>query len=250
MTNKERYQQAFSVLHSSGQFTLEVEDMEQIQKKHRKNMAAAAAIVSAVIIGTGGTVYAADIGGIQQKITMWLHGAQTEADVTSNGDNGYGGYTFSFTQDGETEKIGGGGVSIGADGSETWLSADEVAAEMSRSAGIDVDENGRVWIYYYDQKIDITDCFDENGVYNLTLSHEDETISLEITKDSDGGYSFTQTTIPADTYENQSRSGKEYPLTDDAEPYRETGEEAPPEKADESDASAITKTYIGITDGN
>ena len=40
-------------------------------------MAVAAAIVSAVLIGTGGTVYAADIGGIQQKITMWLHGAQT-----------------------------------------------------------------------------------------------------------------------------------------------------------------------------
>ena len=36
MTNKERYQQAFSVLHSSGQFTLEVEDMEQIQKTQKK----------------------------------------------------------------------------------------------------------------------------------------------------------------------------------------------------------------------
>ncbi len=36
MTNKERYQQAFSVLHSSGQFTLEVEDMEQIQKNTEK----------------------------------------------------------------------------------------------------------------------------------------------------------------------------------------------------------------------
>lgn len=65
MTNKERYKQVFSTLHSSGQFTLEVEEMKQIQKKHRKNMAVAAAVACAVVIGAGGTAYAADIGGIQ-----------------------------------------------------------------------------------------------------------------------------------------------------------------------------------------
>ena len=74
MTDRERYKQAFSTLHSSGQFTLEVGEMEQIRRNHRKNMAAAAAIACAVVIGTGGTAYAADIGGIQQKISMWLHG--------------------------------------------------------------------------------------------------------------------------------------------------------------------------------
>lgn len=38
MTNKERYKQAFSTLHSSGQFTLEVEEMKQIQKKAQENI--------------------------------------------------------------------------------------------------------------------------------------------------------------------------------------------------------------------
>lgn len=197
MTNRERYKRAFSALHSSGQFSLEVEDMKQIQKRHRKNVAVAAAVACAIVIGTGGTAYAADIGGIQQKISMWLHGEQTEVDVTQNGQNGYGGYTFTYTQDGETNSFGGGGVSIDDNGNETWLSADEVAEEMNRSADIDVDEDGRVWICYYDQKVEITDSFDENGVCHLTLTHEDETIYLEITKDEDGGYSFTQTTNPA-----------------------------------------------------
>lgn len=77
MTNKERYKQVFSTLHSSGQFTLEVEEMKQIQKKHRKNMAVAAAVACAVAIGAGGTAYAADIGGIQQKISIWIRGEQT-----------------------------------------------------------------------------------------------------------------------------------------------------------------------------
>lgn len=195
MTNRERYKQAFSALHSSGQFSLEVEDMEQIQKRHRKNMAAAAVIACAVVIGTGGTAYAADIGGIQQKISMWLHGEPTQVDVTENTPNGSGGYTFTYTRDGETNSFGGGGVSIDANGNETWLSADEVAEGMNRSADIGVDEDGKVWIYYYDQKVEITDSFDEKGICSLTLTHGDEAIHLEITKDEDGGYSFTQTTI-------------------------------------------------------
>ena len=51
MTNRERYKQAFSALHPSGRLSLEVEEMAHIQKKHKTNMAIAAAIACAVIIG-------------------------------------------------------------------------------------------------------------------------------------------------------------------------------------------------------
>lgn len=220
MTDRERYKQAFSALHSSGQFTLEVGEMEQIRRNHRKNMAAAAAIACAVVIGTGGTVYAADIGGIQQKISMWLHGAQTEVNVTQNSEDGSGGYTFTYTQEGETKELGVGGVSLDEDGNETWLSADELAEGLSKSADIYVDEDGRVWIYYYDQKIDVTDSFDGNGVCNLTLTHGDEIVSLEITEDEDGGYSFMQTQVSSET-----------------------------DASAESDTSTTATTYYGITDG-
>lgn len=209
--------------------------MAFIQKKHRKNIAVAAAVACAVVIGAGGTAYAADLGGIQEKISMWLYGTQREVNVTENGENGYGGYTFTYMQDGETKSIGGGGVSIDADGNETWLSADEVAAEMSNFADIDVDEDGRVWIYYYDQKIDITDSFDENGICNLTLTHKDKTVYLEITKDGDGGYTFTQT---------------EDPTADSGKKYGGKAESYSPENATESDTSKTTTTYIGITDNN
>jgi len=226
MTDRERYKQAFSTLHSSGQFTLEVGEMEQIRRNHRKNMAAAAAIACAVVIGTGGTAYAADIGGIQQKISMWLHGAQTEVNVTHNNEDGYGGYTFTYTQEGETKELGVGGVSLDEDGNETWMSADELAEGLSKSADIDVDEDGRVWIYYYDQKIDVTDSFDENGVCSLTLTHDDETVSLEITKDEDGGYSFMQTSISGDNGGSAGAGTVEEPGT-----------------------SISATTYYGITDG-
>lgn len=235
MTNRERYKQAFSALPSSGLFTWEVEEMEQLKKKHRKNIAAAAAIACAVVIGGSGTVYAADIGGIQEKISMWLHGTKTEVDVTENGTDGYGGYTFTYTQDGETKSIGGGGVSIDENGNETWLSADEVADHMSQSADIDVDEDGKVWIYFYDQKVEITDSFDESGVCTLTLTHDDRSVYLEITKDADGGYSFTQTDISAEDSSKYGGAIKEFaPEGDSTEPESNT---------------TTSITYTGITDG-
>ena len=41
MTNKERYKQAFSVLHTSDQFSVEVENMSRLNKKHNMKVAAA-----------------------------------------------------------------------------------------------------------------------------------------------------------------------------------------------------------------
>lgn len=193
MTNKERYQQAFSALPSSRQLHLEVEEMAQIQKKHKKNIAVAAAVACAALIGAGGTAYAADLGGIQTKVSIWLNGKQVEAVETPN-ENGR---SFTFTYEGEdgTESLGFGGVSIDEDGNEAWLNGDELVAHINESASVEKDGDGRVWAYYYDQKTEITDLFDENGVCTITMTHEDKTIQLEITDNGDGGYAFTQTDV-------------------------------------------------------
>lgn len=190
MTNKERYKQAFSALHPSGRLSWEVEEMAMIQKKHRTNMAVAAAIACAVIIGGSGTVYAADIGGIQEKLSLWLYGEKKQVDVTEN--DGGGGYSFTYEHDGETEMVGGGGVSFGEDGTETWLSAGEVAEDINKSAYVRADEEGRVWVYYYDQKSDITELFQENRCL-ISLSHDGQPIYLEIIREEDGFYSCSQT---------------------------------------------------------
>ncbi|MDE6364417.1 MAG: hypothetical protein K2L86_09180 [Lachnospiraceae bacterium] len=193
MTNKERYQQAFSALPSSRQFHLEVEEMAQIQKKHKKNMAIAAAVTCAVLFGAGGTAYAADLGGIQTKVSIWLNGKQVEAIETPN-ENGHG---VTFTIDGEdgTESVGYGGICIDEEGNETWMNGDELVAQINESASVKEDEDGRIWAYYYDQKTEITDLFDENGVCTITMTHEDKTIQLEITDNGGGGYSIMQTNI-------------------------------------------------------
>ncbi len=195
MTNKERYKQAFSALQPSDFLTWEDEDMRKIQKKHKLNIAVAAAVACAVIIGVPGTVYAADIGGIREKISMWLYGTEKEVEITGNGA---GGYTFTYEHNGQMEEMGAGGVSIGDDGSETWLSAAELAEDMNTHADVDTDDAGRVWVYYYDQQTDITDLFDEEGICRIKLSHEGTVSYLKVIREADGSYPYSQCSEPED----------------------------------------------------
>ena len=191
MTNKERYKQAFSALQTSVQLTMEVEKMAEIQKKHKRNIIAAAAIACAVVIGGSGTAYAADIGGIQEKVYIWLHGAQTEADIVENGE---GGYEVRYERDGEEQGVTAfGGVSIDSDGTVDWLSVDELVEGLNESADVDKDADGRVWVYYYDQKVDITDLFDDEGVCRVKMTHEGQVIYLEIEQGEYGGFPYSQT---------------------------------------------------------
>lgn len=198
MTNKERYKQAFSALHPSVQLSLEAEEMARIQQKHKINIAVAAAIICAVVIGGSGTAYAADIGGIREKLSMWLYGAQTEVEVTDDGD---GGYTFTYEHNGEKREMGLGGISIDENGNETWLSADELADDMNRHADVMADEDGTVWVYYYDQQINITDLFDEDGICRILLTHDGVTSYLKVTREENGSYPYSQRNEPEDAVE-------------------------------------------------
>ena len=79
MTNKEKYKQAFDTLSASDNFSLEVDKMSILNRKHKlKTIAAAVAACLIVTAGTG-TAYASDLGGIQRKVQLWIHGDQTTA---------------------------------------------------------------------------------------------------------------------------------------------------------------------------
>lgn len=188
MTNKEKYKQAFSVLHTSGKKTWEVEKMIQIQKKHKANIAVAAAVTCAILIGVSGTAYAADLGGIREKLALWIHGQETEVDISYE----KGSYTYTYEQDGETHVKGGGGVNIDENGAETPISAEELFAYLNEYAEVETDEDGTIWVYYYEQQINISDLFDENGFCRIALSHEGETVYLEVELEQDGGYCYSQ----------------------------------------------------------
>lgn len=176
MTNKEKYKKAFSTLHASGKISLEVEAMENRKKTYKMKKAMAACAAVAVMFGSMTMAYAADIGGIQQKITAWMHGEQTEVNITSDGE---GSYSYTYTdQDGEVHERGGGGMEIDAFGNQRPLSAEEVLAE--NSIDTETKEDGSVWFYYYDKHFEVTDLFGEDGDCRFSFKHEGETIYCKL----------------------------------------------------------------------
>ena len=123
MTNKEKYQHAFSSLHTSENFKVRLEDNAMAAKyfKTRRALAAACAILALLIGGT--SAYAADIGGIQRAIQIWIHGDLTDAILRVDEEEG----TYTLT-DGKGNVVEeGGGVAIEADGTERPLTSEEIA---------------------------------------------------------------------------------------------------------------------------
>ncbi len=176
MTNKEKYQKAFSTLHVSDNISLEVEIMEKNKKLYRMKKVAAACAAVAVVFGSMTVAYASDLGGIRQKITAWFHGEQAQMDVTDNGD---GSYSYKYVDDnGQTYEGSGGGVAIDDNGNEIPLTADELMEHVGNE--VEKDQDGNVWIYYYDKKKNITDLFDDDGICKVAFEHEGRMVYFKI----------------------------------------------------------------------
>ena len=84
MTNKEKYKQAFSVIHASDEFALEVREMAKTSKKQKINQIVAAVAACVFLVGGSTVAYATDLGGIQHTVQLWIHGDQTEVTIDFN----------------------------------------------------------------------------------------------------------------------------------------------------------------------
>ena len=177
MTNKEKYKQVFSVLHASDISEGEVKYMAKL-KKQQKMKLAAAAIAVCVIVGGTGTAYAANVGGIQRTIQLWMHGDQTSATLDLNTDDGSYSLEYKDT-DGNTVTQGGGGVAFDADGNERPLTEDEIMEELN-APDVEYFDDGSVWVYYKNQQIEITDKFDKDNVCYVKIENGDGTLNIRM----------------------------------------------------------------------
>lgn len=175
MTNREKYKQAFSVLHTSVDVHLEAETMKLNKKQIKLKRLFVAAIACMILVGST-AAYAADVGGIQRTVQLWVHGDQTNATI--HFDNS-GNYTADYTDSqGNTQHIGGGGVAFNPDGSERPLSEEELMEELT-APDVQYQEDGSVWVYWFDQKIDITDKFEHDVCY-VQLVNEEQTLYMTV----------------------------------------------------------------------
>ena len=74
MTNRDRYKQAFAAIPISDDFSLEALHMKKISQKRVLSRVAAIAAACVLLFGGAATAYAADLGGIQRTVQIWLHG--------------------------------------------------------------------------------------------------------------------------------------------------------------------------------
>lgn len=190
MTNKEKYKQAFSGLHPLEPISLEVEQMVKIQKKH-KFQVAAAVLTAFILVGGTGTVYAANVGGIQRTIQLWIHGDQTDATLDVKED---GSYSLNYSdENGKEVEQGGGGVAFDADGTERPLTEEEIMEQLNMPE-VEYEEDGSVWVYYENQKIEITDKFDNDKVCYVKIKGKEKTLYLTVKYQN--GYCISEDKYP------------------------------------------------------
>ena len=182
MTNREKYKQAFSVLRASDDLSLEENTMKQATKRMRGRRMAAIVAACIMAVGSATMAYAADVGGIQRTVQMWLHGEQTAATIEFDGT---GGYQMEYTDEaGNVRHGGGGGAAIGADGTERPLSEEELMERLTRP-DVERRDDGSVWVYWLDQAVEITDKF-EDGVCYVELVNGEETLYMTVKEE--GGF--------------------------------------------------------------
>ena len=124
MTNHEKYKRAFSALHASREFSLEAETMRPPVRYHRFQAAAVLAAACILLVGSATAAYAADVGGIQRTVQLWINGDQTTATIQLNED---GSYRLEYPDgNGGIQEQSGGGVAFTSDGSERPLTEEEI----------------------------------------------------------------------------------------------------------------------------
>lgn len=176
MTNKEKYKQAFSAMHISDEFSLEVKKMTNTKNKPKINRLVAGITACVLIAGNATVAYATDFCGIQRTLQLWIHGDQTDVTIQFDGN---GNYNMDYVDDeGDSKHQGGGGIAIEDDGTERPLTDDELLEEIT-APDVHYEDNGSVWVYWLDQKIDITDKF-ENNVCYIKLENGEETLYMTV----------------------------------------------------------------------
>ncbi|MDO4942632.1 MAG: hypothetical protein Q4E73_07320 [Lachnospiraceae bacterium] len=186
MTNKEKYKKAFSTLQISDSLSWEVKRMAKLKKRQKMKTVAAFIAACLLISISGSAAYAKNIGGIQRTIQLWFHGDQTDAILDIKND---GTYSIQYSgEDGTVEEQSGGGVAIEGDGSERPLTEEELKEQLD-SPEVDYKDDGTIWVYYHDQKIDITDKFDNDDICFVKVTEGKETFYITVSKEGSWGFS-------------------------------------------------------------
>lgn len=193
MTNKEKYQQAFQVLQPSKDVRLEESVMKDYKKRRFKRIVATAAIICIALAAPGGA-YAANVGGIQRAVQVWLYGDETDATLNIHDD---GSYTMDYhDENGATQTRSGGGVAFDAFGNERAATEEEIMDQLNAPEVVYYDD-GSIWFFYEGMALDITDRFDKDNVCYVKATGRDGDLYVTVKKYNGLAYSPKKYLSPA-----------------------------------------------------
>ena len=202
MDEKQRFKKAFDTLHTSDDFEERMEEKMNNRKTFRFKPAIAAAAAVAVVLIGGTTAYAADLGGIQRTVQVWLHGDLTEATFTYSTENSdgesdtvQGSGTYTLTDKDGNVLQSGGGIVYNRDGSTRPATEEELEEQLDDSPDTDFTGEKKL-LYYKDQVIDLSDKFSDSDYYYMTIRDSSKTGYLTIRKDGNTAYSEVRYILP------------------------------------------------------
>lgn len=159
MTNKEKYQKAFSVLKPSGNIRMEDLNMKRF---HLSKVVAAAAAAVICFVASNSICYAATGNTWVEKMVVYFNGEAVETDVEVT-DLGDGNYSYSMEVPDEEALSE---IAIVSDGSGKNVTSFAIMKEESPYLS---EEEGEVWLYYQEGKVNITEDF-ADGTAEGTMS--------------------------------------------------------------------------------
>lgn len=196
-TNREWYSRTFDTLTPKRDFLAGLATSPK--RRMRLPRAAVTALVALAMAFGGVSAYAANLGGIQRKLQLWIYGDQTNAALTVKDD---GSYTLRYRdRGGKAREQAGGGVVTDAKGHERPATAAEIEKHLEEP---DLEEtvDGRVMVYYGGARLDITDRF-KNGVCYVKLTRGGKTLYMTVKRH--GGYATSPDAYIAPERFNVSR---------------------------------------------
>ena len=179
MTNKEKYQQAFSTLKASGK--IEMEDMEMNKNVIFTKAVAVAAAIAMCFVGSNGICYAATGATWVEKMVVHFNGEPVEMDVEVT-DLGGGDYSYTM----EVPDGSSGSAVIITDGVSEDITFIIDTEEVEVTADIVV-EDGIQWFCLHGERVDITEDF-ADGEASGTIFVNEKEYNYQVTGTKDEYY--------------------------------------------------------------
>ena len=136
-----------------------------------------------LLLGTSAACYAANVGGIQRQVQLWIDGDKTNVVIEFNGAGEY-----ALTRKdaaGNVYAEAGGGVKFDRDGKEIPVTEEDLLKEIF-APNVTYEDGRAVLTYYnevsgeyYSHTLDITDLFEDGACY-ITLMQEGEPLYITV----------------------------------------------------------------------